>query len=110
LKSECIFTLDSVCAQGEPKKCGQNGTFYQYFGGLGRCGPSDSFQKAVNTSDWKSGKTRGIFSGRLWLEGSWNSEVLQIQIKNKLGAVLGSVLEWPSRKYLVPNATYRPTA
>ena len=46
MKSQCIFTLKATgCVLGEPQSCGQNGTFYQYYGGIGKCGVTSSFKR-----------------------------------------------------------------
>ena len=42
-ESQCIFTMGANCDLGEPRTCGQNGTFYQYYGGLDRCGANNEF-------------------------------------------------------------------
>ncbi len=46
---------------GEPRSCEQNGTFYQYYGGLGKCGlvGDDKFSMTTDntkdfTQEWKS--------------------------------------------------------
>ena len=105
--------MDANCPIGEPRTCGQNGTFYQYYGGLNRCGPTHNFNKIAKADDWLNieGETQGIFSGKVWLFGCcWVSEVIEIQILNSLGRVMGGTsLEWKGRNETAINAPYLAT-
>ena len=95
MKDQCIFTLASdTCVLGEPQSCGQNGTYYQYYGGVGKCGANNRFYKSdfkprdLRTNpevpeapensannwaenwleNWKNtNASRGVFSGKIWL-------------------------------------------
>ena len=88
--------MGANCELGEPRTCGQSGTFYQYYGGLDRCGATNVFTEVVDTSSWDAGETRGVFAGRLWLFGCcWTTETIQIQILNSNSAsVLAATVEW----------------